>query len=245
MAQEIGRLDPYGHLRTSSFAGSTRIRAYEDASLDFTQMHIYEEKLYRMLPLLVPHFKRYGKPFFVGEFGNNSADGADDQDKNGVFLHAGLWIAFMQDISGNAMPWWWDTHIHPNNLYHHFGALSRFGAGLDRRAHRFTPRRQRLRMESAGKEYFFELTGLESEGISLFWLCDADGLTPRGGAGKRSYEGVRIRLPLSRDGLYRVEHWDTYRGVIVRIDPAQCQKGLLEIELPLFRNDIALKILPG
>ena len=62
------------------------------------------------------------------------------------------------------MSWWWYDLIHPNNLYHHFAALSRFAEGLDRRTASWALQTGRLGAD--------RVMALVSRDQILFWMYD-------------------------------------------------------------------------
>lgn len=244
MASYVKQLDAYQHLTTTSYGGDAIGDVYRLPVIDFSQYHIYAQNVVKQLPRINTKLSQYNKPYFIGEFGSDAANGGDDMDKSGVFLHAGLWSQFMQPASGNAMPWWWDSHIEPNKLYYHFAGLARFAQGVDRRQHAFVPFAQKLRMSVGDQSYDFELMGLQSSELSMFWLCDALGMRPKGRPQQLAYEEVKIALPGFKDQLYDLEFWDTYRGKVIRRAKLEPDGGRLAFELPRFSNDIAFKIRP-
>jgi hypothetical protein len=244
MASYVKALDPYQHLTTTSYGGEALGDAYQLPVIDFAQYHIYAQNFVKQLPRINTKLSQYKKPYFIGEFGSDAANGGDDQDKSGIFLHAGLWSQFMQPAGGNAMPWWWDSHIEANNLYYQFAALARFAEGVDRRLYAWTPFAQKLRMNVGDQAYDFELIGLQSPEFSMFWLCDAQGMTPQGRPQQLAYQAMKIALPGFKDPFYDLEFWDTNEGKVIRKAKLEPDGGQLVIELPLFSNDIAFKIRP-
>jgi len=133
MGNYLREIDPYDHLITTSFAGSGG-RPEIDAlpQIDYVQTHNYGS---RDIAAALSHWQRakdrYGKPHYVGEFGTDAGGGEAEVDPTGIALHNGLWATVMAGSAGTGMLWWWDNHIHPNNLYHHFAAVARFIARID------------------------------------------------------------------------------------------------------------------
>ncbi len=133
MARYLRRLDPYDHLITTSFARSPGVPEIDRLpELDYVQTHSYGQ---RDIATALAEFhkakEQYGKPHYVGEFGTGAAGGEDKRDPKGICLHNGLWSQLCLGAAGTAMLWWWDNHIHKNNLYYHFAAVSRFVEGID------------------------------------------------------------------------------------------------------------------
>jgi hypothetical protein len=244
MASYVKQLDPYQHLTTTSFGGDAGGETYRLPSIDFSQYHVYAQNLFKQIQRINAKLSQYNKPHFIGEFGSDAANGRDDQDRRGVFLHAGLWSQFMHLSAGNAMPWWWDTHIEANHLYYHFAALAHFAKDIDRRLYPFTPVYQKLRMQVEGQAYDFDLIGLQSPELTMFWLCDSLGMTDKGRPQHFAYEGIKVALPGFQDQTYDVEYWDTYKGRALAQSKSNVESGSLVLELPRFTNDVAFKIRP-
>ena len=243
MSEYLKSIDPYRHLQTTSFFEGFNKQTYQLPTMDYAQIHVYKQRVFRLFGNTAPRMRQLGKPYFFAEFGSDSGNGVDDKDAKGVFLHAGLWASFMQLTSGNAMPWWWDTHIEPKDLYHHFGALARFGEGIDRRKHDFSPARQRLKGKAGDQEVFLELMGLKDDRFSMFWICDAFGMHVKTRPAPLAFEGVRVVLPDWKDGVYEVEIWDTSKGAVVAKTEVTALGNELAIALPRFVNDLAFKVL--
>lgn len=133
MGDYLRGIDPYDHLITTSFAGSGG-RPEIDAlpQIDYVQTHNYGS---RDIAAALSNYQwlkeRFGKPHYVGEFGTDAGGGEAEVDPTGIALHNGLWAPIMAGSAGTGMLWWWDNHIHPNDLYFHFAAVARFIAGID------------------------------------------------------------------------------------------------------------------
>ncbi|MBN2566322.1 MAG: hypothetical protein JXB46_11490, partial [Candidatus Eisenbacteria bacterium] len=135
MAGYLRGIDPYDHLITTSFSGPTGSHEiWGLPGIDFVQAHDYGEvdwgansaKWARQLR------RRYGKPMLFGEIGIlHDGRRTRTADPQGVHLHNGLWGAVMGGGAGTGMTWWWDSYVHPADLYHHFGSVSRFAGGVD------------------------------------------------------------------------------------------------------------------
>jgi hypothetical protein len=77
--------------------------------------------------------------------------------------------------------------------------------------------------------------GLRSAGKALVWVVRPDG-------GKSGPAGAAtLRIPVSGDGRYRVEMWDTRRGAIDKTIPAVAAGDVVTVECPGIANDLALK----
>lgn len=244
MAQWLREHDPYRHLITTSYYDYYNKETYASPLFDFTQYHAYHQKVWKTMANVVPRFRRFDKPFFFGEFGYDSKDGVDAADKQGIFLHAGIWTQAMQPVAGNAMPWWWDTHIEPNQLYSHFGALSRFLEGLDRRGMQLEPLQQTWPVKiKKGHQEKLNFYGLKNQSFAMGWIVDSRGMTMKDRPGPFEFRGISFYLDGLKPGRYLLEVWDTYKGSMITADKLESDKsGRILLPLPPFRNDVAFKL---
>lgn len=141
MSDYLRRIDPWKHLQTTSFAGSGGKPEIDRLpQMDYVQTHCYGPRdLAAALATWQQRKAKYGKPHYVGEFGTSARGGEERIDPTGIGLHNGLWGSLLSGAAGGAMLWWWDNHIHPNDLYYHFAALHRFLAGVDFPREQFRP----------------------------------------------------------------------------------------------------------
>ncbi|MBU1078580.1 MAG: DUF5060 domain-containing protein [Spirochaetes bacterium] len=238
MSRFVKRIDPYKHLNTTSYYNEFNEKTYELDTIDFAQIHNYYSEIVQMMKNIPARMKQFNKPYFFGEFGSDSRDGVDDLDKKGVFNHAGIWAQFMMPSGGNAMPWWWNTHIHPNKLYYHFKALAAFSSGIDRREFKFTSIKEKL---SAG-DITLELLGLQDKNFIMFWVCDRKGMKYKDREAPLNIMNVKVTIKDMEKGNYSVEFWDTYTGKVMKKISLNVNGKILDLKLPDFKNDMACKI---
>lgn len=127
MSEFLRSIDPYGHLITTSFSNAQlEPSVWRLPHIDFTMTHFYNVSDMAATLLSLDGMKRaaYGKPTFSAEFGV-SLDKARF-DREGVFLHNGLWAGLFSPGAATPMSWWWNNYLEPNGLFHHFGSLTRF-----------------------------------------------------------------------------------------------------------------------
>ncbi len=138
MSRYLRDLDPWQHLQTTSYAGSAGDAAVDGLpEMDYVQTHNYGARdTAATLANWSQTKRRFGKPHYVGEFGLDAGGAGSDRDPHGVSLHDGLWTSVLSGDAGAAMLWWWDSYIHPRNLYYHFQAVAAYTRGID------WPRRQ-------------------------------------------------------------------------------------------------------
>jgi hypothetical protein len=129
MAAFLRSIDPYQHLRTTSFAhdhNDPLVWAHPD--IDFTQTHYYlnAPQLQQVLADGSRYYTRaYAKPSLNGEFGIGLSSNLATVDPDGIHFHNALWGSLFGGGLGTAMSWWWDIYLDPQDLYHHFEPLAR------------------------------------------------------------------------------------------------------------------------
>ena len=135
MAEYIRSKDVYDHLISTSFANDVGgDRLWQNNLMDLTQIHYYGNtgNIHQALAGGAQKMvEKYQKPVMVGEFGLGSGDLTNSIDPTGIHLHNGLWAALFGGTIGTPMSWWWDSYIHPRDLYHHFIPISKIVRKLD------------------------------------------------------------------------------------------------------------------
>ncbi len=136
MAAFLKENDPYHHLVTTSykyrFGG-----AYTSKNIDFTNPHDYgyngESMLNRLVPVLDESFFRYNKPVIHSEIGVNWQSGPETyaEDPTGISLKQAQWAGIMGGGAGAAMNWWWDSWVHPHDLYYRFKGAGVYAKQMD------------------------------------------------------------------------------------------------------------------
>ena len=234
-------IDPYRHLVTTSTAGRGRLpELWKLGSIDFTQAHFYDDKVYDRVSENWRTHRIYGKPYFIGEFGRGFQPRDDLVDPDGILLSAGLWLAATTPAAGNAMPWWWDTLIDPNDLYKRFAPVARFLDGEDRRGRR---------------DEFLEREITVAPGRTI----RMQGVANRTSAWVYVYDPERIRLPdeaerrdvvprpflLTLDGMlwgdYTVEIIHAESGDLAQTLETRAAGGRIKIDLPQSHEPLAIK----
>ena len=142
MSRSLRAMDPWRHLQTTSYARSDGDPAVDGIpEMDYVQTHNYGSP---DMGADLPRWSRqklaaFAKPHYIGEFGLSAGGAEGTQDPQGVSLHNGLWAPVLSGDAGTGMLWWWDSYIHPLNLYGNFAALSAFVKGVDWPRERFRP----------------------------------------------------------------------------------------------------------
>ena len=240
MGRRLRSIDPFHHLITSSFTGgSERPDLFALPEMDFAQYHSYNEKHpARMQAEKTARFhEKYGKPFFVSEYGTDWKGWKPDTDPHFRALHQAIWSGAFTGAAGTAMTWWWE-HIHTGNLYAHWSALSAFleGTGIGRAGMR------PAQFENAeGPILPF---GVAMHDEALVWLLDRACDWPDGAmeTNPASVTGSKVTLGGVDAGLWSIEWWDTLSGKRIAAVEATASDGNLRLQPPAFQADIAARL---
>jgi len=149
MATYLRSIDPWKHLITTSYARSQGDPVVDGLDeLDFVQTHHYQARD------VAAAFQRdvqdkvavRNRPHFHGEFGiSHSGKETGKLDPNGIHLHNGLYSCVGLGVAGTPMTWWWDSYVHPRDLYPIWGSFTRWIDGFDFIAQEARPIKAELR----------------------------------------------------------------------------------------------------
>ena len=86
-------------------------------------------KTYTMAKII----EQYKKPTIQSEVGIEWEYGqrAAELDPNGISIRQALWAGMMGGTAGAAMQWWWDSWIHPGNLWTVFNGAGIYAEKMD------------------------------------------------------------------------------------------------------------------
>ena len=255
MAAYLKAHDPYHHLVTTSFAAPGPADVWNISDIDLTQRHIYggDQPLADMPGELAKDARAHDafrKPHLIGEIGISwkGPDTKFDPDGLGTEFHNSLWAAALSGTAGGSVNWWWDSYLHPKNLYSHFMALSKFAARVDWPRRRFVP--LELASPTLSETAARSTPGLKPLALAhgddefLVWLLDPSSNCINDLAKKplRRFAGALLTLPISSDSSYHVEWWDTRKGEIIKSETASPRGGKLVLAIPAFERDIAARV---
>lgn len=238
MAKYLNSIDPWKHLITSSFAYSPGKPEIDSISeLNFVQTHIYQSNRYiDALLSLIAYKEKYKKPHLVGEFGLDAGGNDPWIDPYGYAIHNAIWTTVLSGASGTAMSWWWDNHIHPNNLYFHYRALADFVKDinfLDGKFERLT----NYKLNVNNRE--IKVIGLQGKKYILLWLYDMkEAYQYKKGIPNMESSKFLGSIELLLKPPIKVIYYDTYRGEKIR------ELNLSENIIPIidFERDLTIKI---
>jgi len=261
MSAFLATLDPYEHLRTTSYASGGDEAVFAMPEIDISQRHIYNpadpaETFPRGMAEMLPA----NKPALYGEFGSG-AEGADaTQDPQGVHIHNALWAGILTKGSGTGMSWWWDTYIDPLDLYPLFAGPAAFLKGEDLAAAGYKPRRPVVqgapvtmlllaasdRMLGWARSNEFSYNALRKAYSRELLKAMQEKREPA--AFQPTFPpvaGATWQLKGLPPGSYTVEWWDTSGGTILGTDTLAVTSEGAALKLPTFERDLAFKIRPA
>ena len=138
--KEIGEFveanDPYNHMITTSYKTNTGM-AYLLSCIDYTCPHDYgyeRKNITTNLPASMKGvYDKYKKPTIQSEIGINweSGTATGKVDPTGISIRQALWAGMMGGTAGTAMQWWWDSWIHPNNLWPVYNGAGIYAEQMD------------------------------------------------------------------------------------------------------------------
>jgi hypothetical protein len=228
MAQYIRSIDPFEHLRTTSFADDGPRSSYNQIwalpEMDIVQVHDYHWNYPAHQMNLIRDARQHGKPVIMGE--GDDAGTPDQLDPGGQSLHDLIWAAAV--IESGAMSWWWDNWIHPRNLYPIFGPLTAYLAGED-----WAPQQLAPLSASILSGHTLQLYGSAGPLHAYVFVREPN-------------RGAVANLQLFINGMspvdYQVEFWNTYTGAVISAPAVAGSQGGLLLNVPDFTADVAIKI---
>jgi hypothetical protein len=207
--------------------------------MDFAQYHSYNEKhpASMIAAKTTRFFEKYGKPFFVSEYGTDWKGWKPDTDPHLRALHQAIWSGAFTGAAGTGMTWWWES-IHLANLYPHWSALAAFLQGIDIGRTNMRP----AQFEGASDAVL--PFGVSSGQAALVWLLGRACDWPDGAmvVEPPPVVGAKVTLTGVEDGPWSVEWWDTLTGKRLAQGEASARGGALLLEAPAFQADIAARL---
>ncbi|MEI6236855.1 MAG: hypothetical protein WCT04_27665, partial [Planctomycetota bacterium] len=189
-------------------------------------------------------FHIFNKPALVEEqgrhwMGMDAGKETNTKSQLDADLHAGLWGSMAVPLSGATGYWWW-LHVHFDNRYGDYTALRKFMDGEDFRPIGDEPAMKPV-FRAVGKTALLG-RAMKSDRRMYVWVYHQ--MTPLGDGDPEPVSGAKLNVGGLRPGKYRVEYWDTYKGVKTGSMDFEFVKDQanLEIALPTVNKDIAIKI---
>jgi len=247
MTRYLKTNDPYQHLVTTSFASPGPAEIWKIPDIDLTQRHMYGgDEPIANLPAYIEKSTRshdaYAKPHLVGVIGI-SWKGPDDKfDPKGIGteFHNALWASALSGSAGGSCTWWWDSYLHPKNLYSHYTALAKFAAAVDWPRRNFAP----VQLSAPAGTDLKVLALADGNDELLAWLVDPASTCTNDRAGKtpRLFEKTTLHVPALGNSRYEFQWWDTRAGQVVGTGGFSTRDASVDLPIPPFRRDIALRL---
>ena len=254
MSQYIREIDPYDHLITISTAERVWPELWDLPDIDFAQRHTYihdsaesrdpaEDDASKLVAEVSDGIAHHGKPFFIGEFGYTSDGGTpsslNNDDKFGIALHNAIWASTFSGAAATASNWWWDTYVHPNDLYYHYSALAKFVRDID-----WTGGEWRIIRE--GEDSSVRIRGIANATEAYLWIQQPGNSWNELLVANQESQGLKdvtLQVTNLTSGVYRVEWWSTYSGVKITHSDRPTRGDVLTLNVPNVGPDVACKVL--
>lgn len=241
MSKFVEEHDSYNHLITTSYKGTTGL-AYELKSIDYVNPHDYgyqSKNVNVHLPATQEGiFKKYNKPVLSSEIGINWQSGGDTYkaDPNGKSIRQSLFAGFMGGGAGGAMQWWWDSWIHPGNLYYQYKGAAVYANKLNLVGSDYSQLRTNNQVSvsnsNAGILGYSFSDRIYGYVYNKDWYYFSNDL---------SEINTNITAPLT-DGNYTLTLYNTLTGETLQQTNITASEGKVNITIPAFSEDIAFII---
>jgi hypothetical protein len=177
-----------------------------------------------------------GKPIVLAETGAVEPKHAGPskfypKDTAGILLHNILFAPFFTGAAGTGMSWHWESYVHKNNLWYHFGRFNEAIKGIDPVRESFVP--------SYHESAQFRIYALKGKNLSLLWVRDKTNSWQselRDGVPPSLIRSASISLPELRRAK-KIEVYDPWTN---RWTTASASNK--SITLPDFKRSLVVKI---
>jgi hypothetical protein len=263
MAKFLRACDPFHHLVATSADARFQRGLVQSGALDFLQLHVYEkgDLAGKIQELASPLAAEIDAPVFVGEFGGAK------EDKDCRFVTRGIFAAALSGAGSGALAWLQDTpDITP--CQRRLRAARDFFGPVRWKQERFASVKPTLRTagerdggaepgQGHGAEDASNLHALAQVGQDEAHVYIYD-YSAEAAPDARPPSSVRLFIPRLKAGAYALEFWNCSDGKVLDrqvVRPALAGKpgeggkasaasppAGLQIELPYFGEDIAVKL---
>ena len=244
-AAVIRAADPQRRPVTASLAGTNEWpRLFASDSLDLVQVHPYGADLSdRVLASVRARRARYGKPVLIGECGLTGSPPAGslaEAPRAAIGINHAIWAAVVSGALNGRMLWWEDGY----DQYERLELRARYRTASVPVA-RFLASTDFGGMAPLEAQGSADVTGaaLSSDRLVLAWFRDAQCQAPDWPIRDIIGATVVLRPPFHTPGV-TVEYWDTRAGGRLSTTSLTLPRGPLTVPLPLFRDSVALKLVP-
>ncbi len=244
MTRYLDHIDPWNHMVTTHFSTTySRIQSTISSipGIDYLTCDAYKSSssIVKLVLGTARAFASHGKPGIVTEYGGSPFASTVPGLRSD--LHAGLWATYMTHTAGTPLLWW-HQFIDADDLYWNFKALAAYHKGEDRRGKGLVAGR----VTFANGHHDLSALSLKNPRMAYVWVYSRSAMERMPAKGKEPvFENITIQLSGMSSGKYRVEVWDTHKGVRIGAPELTASNGKLSVPLPKFRTDVALKVKPA
>ncbi|MFC1600745.1 DUF5060 domain-containing protein [Candidatus Sumerlaeota bacterium] len=234
MARYLRDIDPYNHIITTHYAGSTGDDAvYTVDEIEFSSANTYSANVPEEIVKFWVDKAPYGKPTLVNEYGIGK--NAMSLELN---LHGGIWGSYVTPFCQLGTFWWWHF-VHQRDLYFHYRALADFHQGEDFRGQHF----EQAMFEVKSVSTPVTAMGMQNDRRAYVWMYDPRAYV-QGAISSRPLPiaGAEIEIDQLIPGHYEYIFWDTWAGVELSRGDLELTEGALRLPAPEFSRDCALKV---
>lgn len=155
-----------------------------------------------------------------------------------ISFHNHLWVSLFLKRAVGGTEWMGAFIVKKNEMYHAAAVRSYLeGESLTK---------QRWEIDTPVTSHP-DLRGfvLRTEGKSLVWVQNRFYTWLE--AGHRGHvpptiEGAQVKVPVAKEGRYRIEQWDTRKGAVVATAEARSESKAVTVALPAVQKDVAFKV---
>ena len=240
MATFIRQNDPYNHMISTSYKTEQGL-AFSLDEIDYVCPHNYgyaNKNICEALPSVQDRlYNQYKKPVLYAEIGIDWENGQNNYrlDPKGISLKQASWAGMMGGGAGGAMNWWWDSYVHPYNLYHQFAGAGAYAKLLNLSGADYTQLRT---LNGVTKSDSVGLIGYRFDNRIYGYVYDK---AWKYNNATGELNGINVSIPFT-DGNYKLTIYNTDTGYQLLEKNISVSGGNVVIDFPAFTNDIAFII---
>ena len=240
MATFIRQNDPYNHMISTSYKTEQGL-AFSLDEIDYVCPHNYgyaNKNICEALPSVQDRlYNQYKKPVLYAEIGIDWENGQNNYrlDPKGISLKQASWAGMMGGGAGGAMNWWWDSYVHPYNLYHQFAGAGAYAKLLNLSGADYTQLRT---LNGVTKPDSVGLIGYRFDNRIYGYVYDK---AWKYNNATGELNGINVSIPFT-DGNYKLTIYNTDTGYQLLEKNISVSGGNVVIDFPAFTNDIAFII---
>lgn len=240
MGEYMKSIDPYNHMITTSYKTNTGM-AYSLNVIDYTNPHDYGYEA-KSVALNLPDVQesvidRYKKPTIQSEIGINWRSGVDTRsaDPTGISIRQALWAGMLGGAAGAAMQWWWDSWIHPNDLWTVFNGAGIFAKEMDLTGGKYTQLKTSGTVTISNEQA--KILGYQYSDRVYGYLFDQSWSHMNKNVLMQS-STIVINMP---SGNYTLEIYNALTGAVISTNQVESVNGKLNFSIT-FTEDVAFII---